>query len=172
MWLWTWDLMNLRSSQKNWTRAQIFTNFQQNFTEESCWKTVASATLKTWARTVRSYLNCTIQPMWGTQWTSYAITSSSLKFSMLTWTQTCLFWHNWRTHQGGKKLTIIFFIHYFILLFDFWSSSLDLLTTLNVLHQSLGSFNLDEDSSCVNICLDDQRLKAFPLGLNLRWAVC
>merc|ERR1719429_807396 len=48
--------------------------------------------------------------------------------------------------------------------------NVDLDTNLSVLAQltHTSSLDLDEDSSCVNICLDDQRLKAFPLGLNLR----
>jgi len=55
------------------------------------------------------------------------------------------------------------------------TSSLDLLSTLNVLQQSLE--NIDQATeeeetfsspSMLHLCLDDQRLLAFPLGLNLR----
>jgi len=54
------------------------------------------------------------------------------------------------------------------------TSSLDLLSTLNVLQQSLDSMDQDTEeeetssSSMLHICLDDQRLLAFPLGFNLR----
>ena len=56
--------------------------------------------------------------------------------------------------------------------------SLDLLTTLNVLQQSLDSIDQDMEEeetfsspSMLQICLDDQRLPAFPLGLNLRFVI-
>merc|ERR1711971_294916 len=56
------------------------------------------------------------------------------------------------------------------------TSSLDLLSTLNVLQQSLaGSIDQDTEEeetfsspSMLHTCLDDQRLTALPLGLNLR----
>jgi len=55
------------------------------------------------------------------------------------------------------------------------TSSLDLLSTLNVLQQSLESIDQateEEETfsspSMLHLCLDDQRLMAFPLGLNLR----
>jgi len=56
------------------------------------------------------------------------------------------------------------------------TSSLDLLSTLNVLQQSLdGSIDQDTEEeetfsspSMLHTCLDDQRLAALPLGLNLR----